>query len=300
MPNNYAILVDSTADLTKELRTAYDIDYCAMTVTIDGKDVVASLDYDQGYSLKDFANYMRKGNRIYTAQVTQEEFRNKFTKYLEQGQDVIYLSCSGKLSKSVDFGILVAKELGEKYPDRKIIVVDSCISCIGQGALAIMASELRKEGKTVEETASWLEENKLKMNQFATVETLTWLKKAGRVSTGAAFFGNMIGIKPIIISDTLGHNFSMKKVKGSKASFAEIAKLTVEAVEDVKNPIYVADFDNEEGANAIISGIKAALPEATIVRVPFGPIIGASCGPAVVGAFTFGKKVEITSGDATK
>lgn len=299
--NKFAILIDSTGDLTKELREKFDIDYCAMSVNIDGKDVVASLDYDQGYSLKDFADYMRGGKRIFTAQVSQEEFSKKFKEHLDKGEDIIYLACSGKLSKSVDFGRLIADKLKGEYPERKIYVVDSLISCIGQGGLALMASDLRAEGKSIEEVVAWLEKNKLKMNQFATVENLTWLKRVGRVSAGSAFFGNIIGIKPIIISDTLGHNFAVKKVKGKKPSWIEVAESLLASVEDVKKyPIYIGDFDNVEGADFIADYIKQKAPEATIVRVPIGPIIGASCGPAVIGAFTFGKKVTVTGGDATK
>ena len=178
----FKIFIDSTGDLPKDLRDEYDIDYCPMIVTVDEKEIVASLDYDQGYTLKQFYDVMREGRRIFTSQVPDQVFVEKFTAALEAGEDILYIACSSKLSASVLAGEKVAQKLREEYPNRKIVVFDSKIACYGQGEMAICASKFRKEGKSLDEVVAWLNANIFKFNQFATVDSLTYLKRAGRVS----------------------------------------------------------------------------------------------------------------------
>ena len=145
----FKIFIDSTGDLPKDLRDEYDIDYCPMIVTVDEKEIVASLDYDQGYTLKQFYDVMREGRRIFTSQVPDQVFVEKFTAALEAGEDILYIACSSKLSASVLAGEKVAQKLREEYPNRKIVVFDSKIACYGQGEMAIFASKMRKEGKSI-------------------------------------------------------------------------------------------------------------------------------------------------------
>lgn len=215
--NNYAIITDSTSDLCKKFRTQYDIDYVQMNISYDDKELPASLDWDI-YSPKELYDTMRMGKRIRTTQVPYDAFLNKFKYYLEQEKDVLYISCSSALSGSINIARTVKQELEESYPNNKIVLVDSLISCLGQGLLVIKAASLRNEGKTIDEVKEYLEANKLKVNQVATVENLEYLKRAGRVRASSAFFGNLFGVKPIIISDVIGQNYAFKKVKGRVAS----------------------------------------------------------------------------------
>ena len=147
----------------------------------------------------------------------------------------------------------------------------------------------------VDEVAAITERDKLKYNQFATVGTLTYLKNAGRVKAGAAFFGNIIGIKPIIISDVKGNNYAYKKVRGRKAALEEIAQSVVDnAVEPEKHWLAIDNADCEEDAKAIISMIEAkGVKFARYFMNPLGPILGASCGPQTIIAYFYGKEVTI-------
>lgn len=290
--NPIKILIDSTGDLPKELREQFDIDYCPMIVRVHDEDVVASLDYDQGYTLKQFYDVMRGGERIFTSQVPDHVFLNKFESALQSGYDVLYIGCSSRLSASVKAAEKVAQPLREKYPSQKLIVFDSLISCYGQGEMAIKASQMRKDGKSVDEIHAWLDENKFRFNQFATVATLTYLKQAGRVKASKAFFGNIFGVKPILISDRKGNNNAIDKAKGTKNSLLYVAKAIVEAGEDLTGKtIYIGHADDLEAAEFVQAEIKRLAPGVATYIGPIGPIVGASTGPGTIGCYVFGKEV---------
>ena len=291
--HNFVIFIDSTGDLPLDLRTKYDIDYCPMMLNIDGKEVIASLDYDQGYSPKELYDIMRGGTRVFTSQVPNQTFLDKFEPVLAEGKDILYIGCSSRLSASVAAAELLAKNhLRPKFPERKIVCYDSKLACYGQGEMAIYASNLRKEGKTLEEVVAWLDENLFKFNQFATVATLSYLKRAGRVSAGSAFFGNMLGVKPILISDCQGQNFAIEKVKGTKPSLNRIVALALEAAENPEGKtFYIGHADDLAAAEFVESELKRLAPKANTYIGPIGPIIGASTGPGTTAIYVFGKEV---------
>lgn len=288
------IFIDSTGDLQKSFRDQYDIDYLPMDVSVDDKQIVASLDYDQGYSLHDFYEIMRNGKRIYTSQVSNPVIESNFRRVLKEGEDVLYIACSSALSASVKAAEVIAKGLREEFKDRKIVCYDARISGYAQGELAIRASELRKEGKTLEEIVAWLDENRFKYNQFGVVETLKYLKQAGRVSATSAFFGNLLAVKPIIISNKNGENVANAKVKGWKNAIKEVARLTVEVGEDIENKIvWIGHADNPESAELLKQEILAIAKPKEINIGPIGPIIGASSGPGTVISYVYGKEKAI-------
>ncbi len=293
MKSNFDIFIDSTGDISAELRTRYDVDYLRMGVAVeDGDRIDASLDYDQGMSHHDFYQVMRDGKRIFTQQITEQEATKRFLPSLEKGKDVLYIACSSGLSASYSVAVKVSDELMKKFPERKIICVDSLISGYAQADMAIKASKMREEGKTIDATAAWLKENLLKFNQFATVENLTALKRAGRVTASSAFFGNIFGVKPILISDIKGHNFAVEKAKGKKAALCRIAELAADACLDPENEtFYISDADNAEAAEITKEALLRRLPNAKIYRGNIGPIIGASTGPGTVAVYIFGKAV---------
>ena len=290
--NKIKIFIDSTGDLPKDLRDKYDIVYCPMVVTVDDKEVIASLDYDQGYTLKQFYDVMREGRRIFTSQVPDHVFVEKFTAALKDGFDVLYIGCSSKLSASVLAGEKVAMNLRKEYPNNRIVVFDSKISCYGQGEMAIIASKMREEGKTLDEIEAWLSLNIFRFNQFATVDSLLYLKRAGRVSATSAFFGNIFGVKPILISDRLGQNLAIEKIKGTKQSLLYLASTAVEAGEDLTGKtIFIGHADAIKAADFVRDEILKLAPSVNIYIGPIGPIVGASTGPGTIGVYVFGKEV---------
>lgn len=290
----FKVLLDSTCNLTPENLREFDIDYCKMTVAIDDKIYQADLSWPD-MSPKEFYEIMKSGKRPFTQLVTEEEYRNKFNEYLNQDMDILYIACSSALSGSVKVAYKISKELMQEKTDSKIIIIDALNSGMGQGFMGIKAAQLRDEGKTIDEVASIIEQEKLKYNQFATVGSLTYLKNAGRVKASSAFFGNIIGIKPIIISDIKGNNYAYKKVRGRKTALEEIATSIVEnAIDPEKNYLAIDNADCEEDAKAIISMVEAKGVKFQRYFInPLGPILGASCGPQTIIAYFYGKEVKI-------
>ena len=133
---DFVIFTDSTSDLGKDMRDKYNIEYVYMNVNVNEKEYIADLDWKE-FSPKEFYDWMRKGAKVYTTQVSISEFINKFSSALEQGKDVLYLSVSSKLSGSINTALNVKNELLEKYPDRKIICIDTLRATLGEGLIAI-------------------------------------------------------------------------------------------------------------------------------------------------------------------
>ena len=292
---NVKIISDSCCDLTKELRDAKGIDYVKMNVVIRGEEKPADLDWPL-FTPKEFYDIMRGGERITTTQVPATEFIEVFTKYLEHGMDIVYIACSGVLSGSVNTGMVVARDLMEKYPERTIICIDAKNSCYGEGIQAMIAADMAAEGKSAKEIADYITDMQLKVNQIAAPDSLEYLKRAGRVKASSAFFGNIFGVKPMLISDANGQNYAIKKVKGRLNSLKEIVAMLKDAIEKAQDQIvYIVHADCLEEAIKLEEMIKQEIaPKGTHIAV-LGPIIGASVGPGTLAAYCVGKKVEITA-----
>ena len=193
----------------------------------------------------------------------------------------------------------MAKEnLEKKYPDAKIICIDTLNAARCLGMLSMTASQLRAEGKSIEETADFIIANKKKVHQICTVESLTYLKRAGRVSVASAVFGSLLQVKPIIISDVNGQNSAVEKVKGRKNSMNRLVQMLIENYDaDAKyQMISVSHADCEEDALALKEAIEFNLnPGVPVEIVPMGPIIGCTTGPGTVSIFCYGKEVTYNS-----
>ncbi|MGN0807999.1 MAG: DegV family protein [Candidatus Coproplasma sp.] len=282
---DYVILTDSCSDLGQDVREKYDIDYVQMNIVYNGKELPASLDWDL-YTPVELYNIMRGGTRITTNQVPVQTFDTVFTKYLEEGKDIIYIGCSSKLSGSVNTGKVVADELAEKYPNNKIYVIDSLNSCLGEGLMTIDAAKMREKGKSCEEVAAYVEANKNKYQQFCAVEDLTYLKRAGRVKASAAFFGNLFGVKPILISNKLGENFALKKVKGRKNSLDEIFNMAKQAiVNPEEQTVALVHADCMADVEYLKNRIEKEMGVKEVYVNYIGPIIGASAGPGTIAIY---------------
>ncbi len=285
------IFTDSCSDLGADIRAKYGIDYLKMCTVEDGREMPADLDFPT-YTPKELYDKMRAGKRLTTTQVPMAEFERGFTEAISGGFDVIYIGCALPMSSSVNTGMLVARTLTEKHPDAVIRCVDATNSCLGEGMLAVLAATLRDAGKTVEEILAVLEEKKHEINQFVTVGSLDMLRKAGRVKGSAAFFGNLLGVKPVIISDYNGQNVPICKVKGRKASLDKLVELTREAViAPETQTAFVAHADCLADAE-YLSGKLKEIGFADVYVNFIGPIIGACIGPDAIGVWCYGKRVE--------
>ena len=294
--NKIALFGDSTCDLTPKMRKERDIDYVRMLVNWKDKDkkdheIYASLDWEV-LNPKQYYDLMREGSVIYTSQVTEQEFDEKFVPHLKKGEDILYIACSSALSASGSLAVRLAKDKYSKdYPNSRILVVDSLCSCMGQGSMILRAADLRDEGKSIDEIAAEIEKTRLCYNQIATVEDLSTLAKHGRVKAAKAFFGNIFGVKPMIISDGKGNNYAVEKAKGRRNALIRMAEIVKERVIKPENQIcYVSHADAKpEDVELVVSKIKE-IGFKDVVVGDLGPIISASCGPATFGVYYFGKE----------
>ena len=292
--NKIKILLDSTCDLSDELRAQYDLDYFHMGLTIDDKNHDADLSWRE-YSQKEFYDLMREQKkRVYTVQVQDHVFEETFKEWVAKGYDVLYIGCSSALSGSVKSGLNVANKVMAENKAAHIRVVDPLNAGMGQGLIGIYAATLREDGKSLDEIADELDRVKLHYNQWATVGSLTYLKNAGRVKASSAFFGNLFGVKPILISDANGMNFAIKKVRGRQASLQEIADNVERTILDPENHyIAICHADCEADALELQKLIEKKVHCKGFLFGKLGPILGASCGPDTIGVWHYGQEVTI-------
>ena len=295
---NVKIIVDSCADLNVEQLNKYNIDFAKMSTSCDGVESVATLTWTAEDAHAHY-NKMREGKRIITAQVSVEEFQRIFEEYLKQDMDVVYIACSSKQSGSVNTGSVVAKKMMEEYEGSTVICIDSLTASIGIGMLAIEAAKMANNGASAKEIEEHILSVRKKVNQYVTVHSLDALKRAGRVKGPAAFFGNLMGVKPIIISDVDGTQAAYKKVKGRQKSFEEVVALLKASIVDPEDQvIYFTHSDcAQEEVDALVALIKREIPCKDVEIGYIGPIVGASIGPDAVGVWAFGKEVTYKIGD---
>ena len=296
----FSIITDSCSDLDRNTRERYGIEYLPMRILFEDRDLPASLDWEQ-ISAAEFYRLMRDGVRIRTSQINAEEYREAFEKCVSEGRGVLSISCSSALSSSYRGSLVAREEVLKKYPDAQIFCIDSRNACMGLGILCMTAADMRAEGRTLSETAAYLEAHKQEVNQFCTVESLTYLKRAGRVSATSAVFGGLLQVKPIIISDVNGQNVAVEKVKGRRASFLRVAELFGEAYRRAPyQRICIVHADCEADAEALKELVLEKLPDRDVeVRTDLiGPIIGASTGPGTVAVYSYGKEVTFDGAKA--
>ena len=288
----YMILTDSTSDLTRQMRQQYNIAYVPMQYIIDGVEYSASLDWES-HDPKTYYDLMRNGSRVFTSQILRETYYEAFCNAVSSGKDVVYIACSSALSASVNVARLVAMELMQQYPEAKIFCIDSLISSLGQGYLAMEASRKREAGFSAEETANYIESIKLCINQCGTVASLEYLRRAGRIKASKAFFGNLFGVKPIIISDRNGNNYAYKKAKGIVNARVAIAEHICQAANGVYEELLLSHADCLEDVELLKEEILKIAPFKKVTVSTIGPIVGASVGPGTVIAFCHGTEVMI-------
>ena len=287
-----AILTDSCSVLSPELLQKYNISYVMMNTVYNGVEAPASLAWEWR-TPHAFYDIMRNGERITTTQVPVERFQKAFDDYLDRGFDVVYIACSSKQSGSVNTAAVLAKEYEKKNPEMQIYCIDSLNASLGEGMLAIHAATLRDKGLNAAEIAVEITKIRKNVNEFVTVHSLDALRRAGRVKGSAAFFGNLLGVKPIIISDAIGEQTPITKVKGRQKSFDELVNRLAEAIEAPETQtVYLAHADcDEEEIEALKEKLREKIPVKEIYVWYIGPIVGASIGPGAIGVFAFGKEV---------
>ena len=290
---DYVILTDSSTDLTKDLRKRFGIDdYLPGNITFpDGHTEDSTLDWEN-ISPQDFYTSMSKDSMYTTGIKNIESQEAFFEKYVKQGYDILNISLSHALSNTYDMCRKAASNVMEKYPDSKIIVVDSLRYSGADGLLCSIAGDMKKEGKSIDEVAQWLEENKHRCHQTGTVDDLKFLAKMGRCSNVSAFMGSLINIKPIAEFNRDGMNQIITKVTGYKKLFSAMIEYMKATIEPDTKRIFVSHTFRKAQWLQLQELIRENFPSAEIIPTTVNMANGSSIGPGMVVAFYMGKEIS--------
>ena len=283
----YVIFTDSSADLDIKMVEECGLDIQPLTFNLDGTSYENWPD-ERSLSSKEFYAKLRTGSMSSTSQVNVAAFVEAFKKILDAGKDVLYLGFSSALSGTVHSGVLAAEELAAEYPDAKVLVVDTLAASLGQGLLVWHAVQKKREGMSIEELASWVEENKLKMAHWFTVNDLGFLKRGGRVSGTAAMLGTMLNIKPVMHVDDAGRLIPKEKVRGRKQSLNALLKHMEETGENLsEQTVFISHGDCLEEAQELAETMKQRFGVQDVYINYVGPVIGSHSGPGTMAIFFF-------------
>ena len=289
----YQIFTDSSTDLSTQQRKDNNIEYLRMGINVNGKDYHADLDYEE-FNLEELYGWIRDPKVVIkTSLITFAEVFDKFEPFLKKGIDILYIGCSSALSGSVNSVRLACDELLESYPGRKIIGIDSRRADMSLGLMCIDASKMQREGKSLEEVAEWVENNKQTYHEIGSLDNLSYLRAMGRVSGPSAFFGNLIGIKPLIMFNRKGENYAYNKVRGMRAAMEEsVNYIKMNMVPGVTEIVYVGSIMGDSYQAYMKEHIEKELG-IKVETFNIGPIVGTGVGPGMYGCFFRGKEVNV-------
>lgn len=285
MQRLFTLTTDSTADMPFSYLCDNDVAFTRLKFTIDGNTYS---DGDPKMSGKVFYDLVRSGKSSVTTQVNIEEFKDFFKEALEKGKDVLHLCFSSGLSGTCNSAVIAADELAEEYPDRKIFVVDSLCASMGQGLLLDYAIGLRDEGKTADEVKDWLENNKLNLVHYFTVDDLNHLQRGGRISKLTAVFGGLLNVKPILHVDDNGKLVSVGKVRGRKNSLDELVNMVEKLQDGPQKKVFISHGDCQDEADYVAGEVKRRLGVEVVMTNCIGPVIGGHSGPGTMAIFFMG------------
>ncbi|MEG2174449.1 MAG: DegV family protein, partial [Oscillospiraceae bacterium] len=238
---------------------------------------------------KDFFEMLRQGKESITTAVNPLDFEEAFGPILAAGEDVLYLAFSSGLSSTYGVSLMAWEEMKARYPGRRVICIDTLCASMGQGLLAFYAARMRLEGKGLEETATWVEENRLHLCHWFTVDDLIHLHRGGRVGAVAAYAGTVLGIKPLLHVDDAGHLVPIRKVRGQKQMLeALVAQLKQRGRKIEEQTIFICQADATQQAEELAEAIRTRFAVQDIQIGPMGPIIGSHAGPGALALFFLG------------
>ncbi len=285
---DYVFMTDASCDLTEELVSEIGVEVIPMEFHMDGKSYLHYTDCRM-MSLDEFYGNLKKGVDSKTTQINYNSFTTCFENYLKAGKDVIYTGIPTGLSGTFNTCLMAVNDLKEKYPERKIIVIDSLCDSAGLGFLVYLAGQKFKEGISIDELAKFIEDIKLKVCHWFVVEDLDQLKRGGRISAVAATFGKALQIKPLISVDDGGHLINVGKIRGKSNVIPTLAKHLERDAEDLKNNIVmIAHADNKEGALELKKQIKGKCRDIKICNI--GPVIGTHVGSGMLAIIFLGTR----------
>lgn len=291
--SDYIISCGSTADLTEEHFKKRSIDYICFHYELDGKQYTDDL--GRSMSFDEFYKAMEQGAETKTSQINAEEFIEHFTGFLEDGKDILHVCLSSGISGVINSAMIAKAELEERYPGRKVMIVDSLGASSGYGMLMDKLADLRDEGKTLDEVYEWANANKLKLNHWFFSTDLTFYIKGGRISKTAGAIGGVLNICPLLNMDYLGRLIPRFKIRTKKKVIRAIVDKMEEYAEDGCNysgKCYISQSACYEDAKAVAELVEARFPnlDGKVKINHIGTTIGSHTGPGTVALFFWGRE----------
>lgn len=287
--SEYIIVTDSSADLTQALVEELEISVLPLSFTIRGTSLEDHPD-KRNMSSKEFYQLLRDGEMSTTNAVNVYQYEQLLEPVLQSGKDVLILSFTSGLSATCQSSIMAAEELREKFPERKIEVVDTLCASAGQGMLVWYAGQKRLAGESLESVRDWCEANKMKVCHWVTVNDLMHLKRGGRISATTALAGTLLQIKPIIHVDDAGKLDTVDKARGRKAALDYLVQKVVDtAIDPAEQTMFISHSDCLEDAEYIEKQIKEKCGVKDVKICDIGPVIGSHTGPGCAAVFFLGQ-----------
>ena len=284
----YLITTDNMADLPEEYLKEKQLLTMSLTYLLNGQTYNA----ENSLPYQEFYKKMREGCMPTTSQINPQEAKEKLAEFLKIYKNIIHIAFSGGLSGTFNSVRLAAQELMEEQPDCRITVIDSLAASMGEGLLVYKALEQQEAGLSYEEMVEWIENNKLHVCHYFTVDDLFHLYRGGRVSKAAAVLGTMINLKPVLHVDDEGHLIPLSKVRGRKKSLNALVdgmEKQMGSFREKNDIIFLSHGDCYEDALYVQEQIKKRFGIEKFMISPVGPTIGAHSGPGTVALFFMGE-----------
>ena len=283
---SYRIITDSCCDLPETMYGELGLTMIPLTLNFRGQE---SQDLSEGF-IKEMYAGLRAGEVATTAAANPDGWASVIEPALADGEDALVLAFSSGLSTTYQSAVIAANELLEKYPDRKVSVVDTLCASLGQGLFVWHACKKRDAGMSLEELTAWCENNKLNLCHWFTVDDLMFLKQGGRVSAATALVGTMLQIKPVMHVDNEGHLIKLGTARGRKASINALVKKMEETnLPDVNDTVFICHGDCIEDAEYLAQQVKDKLGVKEVLIYYTGAVIGSHSGPGTLALFHLGE-----------
>ena len=286
--SDYIIMTDSSCDLPADLADKMELSVLPLYLDVDGQRYANYLD-EREIAFSEIYAKLRTKCPAKTSAVNVNDFMEPMEAALAAGKDILYIGFSSGLSSTYDAGAMAAREMGERYPDRKIYTVDSLCASMGQGLMLYLAWQQKQQGRTIEEVRDYVEANKLHLCHWFTIDDLMFLKRGGRISGATAIVGSMLSIKPVMHVDNAGHLIKVGTARGRKASLKALADHAERLGVDLANQtVFISHGDCLEDANYLAEIMRTRFGVKDVVINYVGPVIGAHSGPGTVALFFLG------------
>ena len=287
--SDFSIVADSACDLTPEILKEFDIRIVPLNARIGDEEYVDYPD-ERGIAPDALCEKLRSGLPAQTSAPSLDLFTETFEEILKEGRDILYIGFASTLSATFSTGAAAAAMLAERYPNRRIITIDSYSASLGIGLLIYLTAVRKREGAGLEETAKYVEDMKFRINHWFTVADLKYLRRGGRLSYAKATIGIALHIKPVLHMDDDGHLTPVSKVRGRARSLETISdKVAALAVEPEKQTVFICQCGCADEAAEVAARIKETAGVKDVIIGPIGPVISSHTGPGTMGIFFVGE-----------